>query len=470
MTMVLDVNPCTASPLATTRLPPALPWRRAATALEPLADKRSHGAPAATPDGDQAADAARAVKRMQRWRSQAPFESDAAYARKLAALGASEAELLALLAGPTAGGADQSVTPPWAAAWEHALQHGSVTGAYAQAWPATWQASPLIAMLDVVEPLITAAVAQLQTAAALLAERHRRQVIDPRRVGSIFLALLPPIVIPLLARTLSLELNVARLQGLLTGETPQARFQSFIRGMCQRDRMLAWVDEYPVLARQLAEHIQTWADVSIELLRHLHEDAAELNTMLGPAEGLGRLLEVSGEGGDRHRGGRSVRVLRFECGTRVVYKPRSLTIERHFQDLLQWLNQRGFEPAFRTLRVLERGDHGWVEFVTRQDCLDDAALQRFYRRQGGYLALLYALGATDSHYENLIAAGEHPVLLAARAGRFAVAGGVAARGRHHAAKHRTRRLALWFAAGGAVTGLDGGPVRHRPGFAAAGRP
>ena len=32
-------------------------------------------------------------------------------------------------------------------------------------------------------------------------------------------------------------------------------------------------------------------------------------------------------------------------------------------------------------------------------------------RQGGYLAILYALEATDFHFENLIAAGEQPVLI-----------------------------------------------------------
>jgi type 2 lantibiotic biosynthesis protein LanM len=36
---------------------------------------------------------------------------------------------------------------------------------------------------------------------------------------------------------------------------------------------------------------------------------------------------------------------------------------------------------------------------------------RFYQRQGSYLALLYALEATDLHNENLIAAGEDPVLV-----------------------------------------------------------
>ena len=38
-------------------------------------------------------------------------------------------------------------------------------------------------------------------------------------------------------------------------------------------------------------------------------------------------------------------------------------------------------------------------------------MKRFYRRAGALLALLYAVRASDCHYENLIACGEHPVLI-----------------------------------------------------------
>jgi type 2 lantibiotic biosynthesis protein LanM len=63
------------------------------------------------------------------------------------------------------------------------------------------------------------------------------------------------------------------------------------------------------------------------------------------------------------------------------------------------------------LTILDRGDHGWMEFVTAHGCDSEDQVRRFYERQGGYLALLYALEATDFHHENLLAAGEHPVLL-----------------------------------------------------------
>ncbi|HSK80119.1 MAG TPA: type 2 lanthipeptide synthetase LanM family protein, partial [Thermoanaerobaculia bacterium] len=78
---------------------------------------------------------------------------------------------------------------------------------------------------------------------------------------------------------------------------------------------------------------------------------------------------------------------------------------------LQWIGDNGFEPGFRRLGVLDRGGHGWVEFVTPAPCRNPGEIRRFYQRQGGYLALFRLLEATDFHAENLIAAGEHPVLV-----------------------------------------------------------
>jgi type 2 lantibiotic biosynthesis protein LanM len=94
-----------------------------------------------------------------------------------------------------------------------------------------------------------------------------------------------------------------------------------------------------------------------------------------------------------------------------VYKPKSLKIDLHFQELLAWLNARGAYPAFRPLAILARGTYGWSEYVTASSCSNAAEVARFYKRQGGYLALLYLLEATDSHYENVIAAGEHPIFV-----------------------------------------------------------
>lgn len=104
-------------------------------------------------------------------------------------------------------------------------------------------------------------------------------------------------------------------------------------------------------------------------------------------------------------------IARFSSGFKVVYKPKSLAVDVHFQELLTWLNDQGYHAPFRRLKILDRGAYGWVEFVPAHGCTSKEDVQRFYERQGGYLALLYALEAVDFHYENLIAAGEHPILV-----------------------------------------------------------
>jgi type 2 lantibiotic biosynthesis protein LanM len=220
---------------------------------------------------------------------------------------------------------------------------------------------------------------------------------------------LPSRLLWMLDRTLVLELNVARLQGGLSGSTPQERFDNFVARLGQVEVAHGLFLEYPVLARQVVERAERWLESSLEFLHRLESDWAVLRGKFFEGADPGLLEEVQGGAGDSHRGGRSVILLRFSSGKRIVYKPRSMAIDIHFQEMLAWLNTRGNHPPFRILKVLDRGSHGWVEFVTPLECKSGEEIRRYHRRLGGLLALLYAIGAVDFHFENLIAAGEHPV-------------------------------------------------------------
>ncbi|MBL8943471.1 MAG: type 2 lantipeptide synthetase LanM family protein [Myxococcales bacterium] len=210
------------------------------------------------------------------------------------------------------------------------------------------------------------------------------------------------------SRTLALELRVADLQGLLVGDDPRSRYVDFVARLAEPEYAAALLDEYGVLRDQLHGAIDRWVGVSVAIVRHLVEDTAALADLFGS---LGRLVEVSTGAGDPHRGGRSVAILRFDGGRRLVYKPRSLAVDRHVQELLAWLDARGDHPPFRRLAVLDRADHGWVEWVEARPATSMDEARAYYRRLGGLAAVTYVLGAIDLHHENLIAAGEHPVLL-----------------------------------------------------------
>lgn len=248
----------------------------------------------------------------------------------------------------------------------------------------------------------------------------------------------------LAARTLVSELHEARTGGRLSGEEPGERFRDFLRQTAGRAGLASLVSRYPVLARVLAQAAMNAADAFAEMLGRLAADGELLGSsaVLGD-RGAGRaadygphtLTGVESGTGDSHRGGRSVMLLRFADGARLVYKPRPLAAHRHFETLVEWFNSHADSqansradshagssagspaessagtPALRAPRVLDRGAYGWAEFVGSAPCLSTAETTLFYRRLGALLALLHVLDGTDLHHENLIACGPHPVLV-----------------------------------------------------------
>ena len=213
------------------------------------------------------------------------------------------------------------------------------------------------------------------------------------------------------ARVLVLELNVARVTGRLVGDTPSERFRDFVAGASRREVMASILSEYPVLGRLIGQFCLHAVSAFDELLRRFEDDRAEIvATLLGGVE-PGALVAVDTGAGDRHRLGRSVAVLRFADGRRVVYKPTALGIHQHFNDVARWLSDQPGVSKVPVLNLVVRDGYGWVEHAGHRPCATEGELERFYVRQGVLLALLHVLGGTDLHFENLIARGDEPVLI-----------------------------------------------------------
>ncbi|HEY9634724.1 MAG TPA: type 2 lanthipeptide synthetase LanM family protein [Coleofasciculaceae cyanobacterium] len=351
-----------------------------------------------------------ADQRMQRWRSQPPFTNDSFFAQRLAMDGITEDELLYLLGEPIEAINDRFLTPPrWLAELGEACSRPPSN--LPLPLPEVLRGEKVVGFLDAIEPLISQGRDRLHQGVQTLTQTYSKLPFDLSTVEEVLFANLPGQLLTMLGRTMVLELNVARLQGFLEGNTAEERFQSFLQRVRQRDTAVAILREYPALARQLTIRIHNWVTFSLEFLQHLCEDWQAIRSTFTLENEPGVLVQVNGSVGDRHRGGRAVLIARFSSGFQVVYKPKSLAVDVHFQELLTWINERGNHPPFRMPKILNRSSYGWVEFVTAQGCTSSEEIWRFYQRQGGYLALLYALEATDFHFENLIAVGEYPMLL-----------------------------------------------------------
>lgn len=347
---------------------------------------------------------------IEHWKLQPPFDRNSYFAQRLATENISKKELLHILCESMETLRDRTFMPPdWLI--ELAQAFSGETEFEPINMPDELKKIQTIDFLNLIEPSIQQGRDRLREGIKTLIATSSDLPFDPNTIETLLFENLPKRLLSIVSRTLVLELNVARLRGQLQGDTPELRFQSFTQRLRQRDIALSILQEYPVLARQSLICINHWVMTSLEFLQHLCSDWEDLRSLLSPSHQPGVLLEVSAGEGDSHREGRSVVIAKFSSDFRVVYKPRSMSLDVHFQELLHWINERGNHPPFRLLKILDREDYGWVEYVEAQTCSSEAEIHRFYERQGGYLAILYALEATDFHHENLIAAGEHPVLL-----------------------------------------------------------
>ena len=381
-------------------------WSHALT----LAERSVLAADSSTTRAPDVAAAAPTASPIDRWRAQRPFDRPELLARRLRADRLTIEDFGTLLGTPPEQLAIGARAPSWVGDIErvdavaeqiaerpHRVVEGDTSG--------------LAPVRAFVEPFVTAGMTRLYDAVQTLVRDEPCAPFDPKRATLLFEPQLWGQLIGRAMKVVVLELNVARVRGALVGETAVARCEYFatqLRAGPVRDQVMA---EYPVLARSIVAATDTWFDAAIELLRHLAEDIHVVREVFAEGADPGPLIALTLGAGDSHRGGRSVAIVEFGSGLRVVYKPRPLAVDRHFHDLIDWINARAQTPALRAVRSITIDAHGWAEWVPNDACDSTEALGRFYERFGALIAVLHALNATDFHYENVIASGELPVLI-----------------------------------------------------------
>jgi len=213
------------------------------------------------------------------------------------------------------------------------------------------------------------------------------------------------------------------------GTSSKSLYNAFVQRLLS-DGMLAFFQKYPVLGRLIATAIDFWVEATGEFLERLNADLSLIQQAFNSSESLegqiisnepGKVIEIKSTLSDLHNQGRSVIALTFESSLKVIYKPKNLGLEVTYCQLLEWCNEnfsseitQGLDRLalpFKVLKVLNQGTYGWVEYVEQQPCEEEGSAQRFYTRAGMLVCLLYILGGNDCHSDNLIACGEHFVLV-----------------------------------------------------------
>jgi lantibiotic modifying enzyme len=177
------------------------------------------------------------------------------------------------------------------------------------------------------------------------------------------------------------------------------------------DRLALLFQKFPVLASLWRLAIGQWSDHVMEVLKRWRKDRRAIGRFFFGIQVTDTVEDMQPGLSDPHNRGRTVTLIEFNGDRPVIYKPRSGNSESAWFSLLAWMNRNGFQPRLRLARFLLRKDYYWMEYVEAASCENEAAVRRFYERMGALIAAAYLMKAVDCHRENVIAAGEYPVLV-----------------------------------------------------------
>jgi type 2 lantibiotic biosynthesis protein LanM len=174
---------------------------------------------------------------------------------------------------------------------------------------------------------------------------------------------------------------------------------------------LEHLKRYPVAARLIAVFCEQQSSFLAKALKDMEKDLLPIRETFNGGKETGKVTIIESGISDQHNGGKSVIKYEFEHGLKLLYKPRSSMIDLLWEKTLGWCRSKLPEFDFKTPVHFEGENCCWAENIENSSLAAKKDAAGFYYRAGGILALIYALGGTDFHQENLIACGAYPVLI-----------------------------------------------------------
>ena len=184
-------------------------------------------------------------------------------------------------------------------------------------------------------------------------------------------------------------------------------FDFFVAHM-RREGFAELFRRYPVIARVAGTLRRHWLSSYGQFFDRLSADAALLASEFKKAAPL-IISDLRYGLSDPHGAGEVVLELCLSDGSSLFYKPRSLASDMVVKDFIACLTALDPVLDLRIAHFLDRGSYGWTEGVKISPSADRAAVGRYYRRAGAWLACFHLLNASDMHMENILACGEYPI-------------------------------------------------------------
>lgn len=202
------------------------------------------------------------------------------------------------------------------------------------------------------------------------------------------------------------ELYKAKSEEQLKGDTSSDRYKYFEYNI--DNEMLE--EKYPVLKSAIETKIETKKILIINSIKRLVNDIDSIRKQFNMP--YRTLCDIKLDSGDTHNGGQSVIIFEFENNEKVVYKPHSLSADKNYEKMIEFINKKNaLDLSLTVVNTIDREIYGWQQFVYPKECFNEIEVKNYYYRLGATISLLYLLKGKDIHKENIIANGEYPEII-----------------------------------------------------------
>lgn len=233
-------------------------------------------------------------------------------------------------------------------------------------------------------------------------EKIKHQLLDALNIKLLNISL----------KTIVLEINIFKENNTVLGDSEKDRYDYIVSSLGKKENLILFFQKYPTLTRCLSEITINFEKNLKELINNLYINENTFKDFF-KLDISDSLESIKFDLGDTHQGGKTVNILTFKSGTKIVYKPKELEIINSFNKLIDYINNNRSSNLLDMpkLKQLVFESFCLEEFVENIGCTSINEIKNFYKRLGQSTAIMYMLRGNDFHMENLIAKGEYPIFV-----------------------------------------------------------
>lgn len=217
-------------------------------------------------------------------------------------------------------------------------------------------------------------------------------------------------LIDICTKTILVKLFEDKQENLIEGKDSKERYEYFNLQLQAYENKQKLIERYPVLEKLILNRIKSKLTLIEECISRISRDIKRIQAELGIASNA--LDNMTFSSGDSHNEGRAVLILTFSTGESLIYKPHSLSPEKAFNKILDWVNESGnLKYHLKNTKSISCGLYGWQEYIRNLTCENEGELRRYFYRMGASICIFNLIRTQDIHYENVISCGEFPMFI-----------------------------------------------------------